>query len=137
MYVDNVAVWDGKAVLPKVRVPTLVILGVRDLVFEQSRYEEVVDLIPNAQLAKISVSAHMVQLERADAVNRAIQRFIGGESVSWREGRRAENIKLLQSRPWLLHYEDGVPYSLHYPTQPLFRFLDIVARRFPASPATL
>lgn len=137
MYLDNVAVWDGKAVLPQVRVPTLVILGVRDLVFEQSRYEDVVDLIPNAQLAKISVSAHMVQLERADSVNRSIQRFIGGESVSWREGRRAENIKLLQSRPWLLHYEDSVPYSLHYPTQPLFRFLDIAARRFPSASATM
>lgn len=137
MYLDNVAMWNGKQVLPQIRVPTLVILGVRDLVFEQSRYEEVADLIPNAQLAKISVSAHMVQLERADAVNRAIQRFIGSESVSWREGRRAERIKLLQTRPWLLHYEDDVPYSLHYPTQPLFRFLDIADRRFPNATATI
>lgn len=137
MYLDNVATWNGKDVLPQIHVPTLVILGVRDLVFEQSRYEEVADLIPNAQLAKIPVSAHMVQLERADAVNRAIQRFIGGESVSWREGRRAENIKMLQARPWLLHYEDGVPYSLQYPTQPLFRFLDIADRRFPNAVATI
>lgn len=137
MYLDTVALWDGKIILPQVRVPTLVILGVRDLVFEQSRYEQVADLIPNAQLAKIPVSAHMVQLERADAVNRAIQRFIGGESVSWREGRRAENIKMLQSRPWLLHYEDGVPFSLYYPTQPLYRFLDIAARRFPSATATM
>lgn len=137
MYLDTVSQWDGKAVLPNVRVPTLVILGVRDLVFEKTRYEEVADLIPNAQLAKISVSAHMVQLERADAVNRAISRFIGGESVSWREGRRAENIKLLQARPWLLHYEDGVPYSLNYPSQPLFRFLDIADRRFPNAIATI
>lgn len=137
MYLDTVARWDGQAILAQVRVPTLVILGVRDLVFEQSRYEQVADLIPNAQLAKIPVSAHMVQLERADAVNRAIQRFIGGESVSWREGRRAENIQMLQTRRWLLHYEDGVPYSLQYPTQPLFRFLDIAARRFPNSNATM
>lgn len=137
MYLDTVSVWDGKRVLPQVHVPTLVILGVRDLVFEQSRYEEVADLIPNAQLAKIPVSAHMVQLERATAVNRAIQRFIGGESVSWREGRRAENIKMLQTRPWVLHYEDGAPYSMHYPTQPLFRFLDIAARRFPHATATM
>jgi long-chain acyl-CoA synthetase len=137
MYLNNVATWNGREVLARIQVPTLVILGVRDLVFEQSRYEEVADLVPGAQLAKIPVSAHMVQLERADAVNRAIQRFIGGESVSWREGRRAENIKLLQKRPWLLHYEDGVPYSLHYPTQPLFRFLDIAARRFPAATATV
>lgn len=137
MYLKTVSTWDGKAILPGVRVPTLVILGVRDLVFERTLYEEVADLIPNAQLAKIPVSAHMVQLERADAVNRAISRFIGGESVSWREGRRAENIKMLQARPWLLHYEDGVPYSLNYPTQPLFRFLDIADRRFPDAIATV
>src|SRR5581483_9712410 len=137
MYLDTVARWDGTPIFPKMRVPTLIILGVRDLVYQQSRYEAVADLIPGAQLAKIPVSAHMVQLERSDAVNRAIQRFIGGESVSWREGRRAENIKLLQARPWLLYYEDDVPYTLEYPTQPLFRFLDIAARRFPSNTATL
>lgn len=137
MYTETVMRWDGRAVLPRLRVPTLVILGVRDLVYEKSRYEEVADLVPNAQLAKIPVSAHMVQLERADAVNRAIQRFIGGESVTWREGRRAESKQLLQARPWLIHYEDGVPFTLNYPTQPLFSFLDIAARRFPHSTATV
>jgi long-chain acyl-CoA synthetase len=141
MYTDTVAPFDGKQVFPQVRVPTLIILGVRDLVFEQARYEEVADLIPNAQLAKISVSAHMVQLERSDAVNRAIQRFMrqdtSPESVSWREGRQVEKIKLLQKRPWLAHYEDDVPYTLYYPTQPLFTFLDIAARRFPSATATV
>lgn len=135
MYLSTVANWDGRQVLPNVRVPTLIILGVRDLVFEQARYDEVADLIPGAQVAKIPVSAHMVQLERSEAVNRAIRRFIGTESVSWREGRHAERLKLLQARPWLLHYEDGVPPTLNYPTQPLFRFLDTAARRFPRARA--
>lgn len=137
MYLNTVSTWDGRALFPLIRVPTLVILGVRDLVYQQARYDEVADLIPGAQLAKISVSAHMVQLERSDAVNRAIQRFIGGESLAWRERRRAENLKLMATRPWLLHYEDGVPFRLNYPTQPLFRFLDTAARRFPSAPATL
>lgn len=137
MYLDTVSQWNGAEVLPQVRVPTLVILGVRDLVFKPSRYEQVADLIPNAQIAKIPVSAHMVQLERSDAVNRAIQRFIGGGSVSWREGRRQKRARMLQARPWLLHYEDGVPFTLQYPTQPLFTFLDIAARRFPRAPVTL
>jgi long-chain acyl-CoA synthetase len=137
MYNDTVTQFDGAQVFPQIRVPTLIILGVRDLVFDPARYEEVADLIPNAQVAKISVSAHMVQLERSDAVNRAIQRFIGSGSVSWRDGRQAEKTKLLQNRPWLLHYEDGVPFTLQYPTQPLFTFLDIAARRFPHAKATL
>lgn len=137
MYTDTVAQFDGTQVFPQIRVPTLIILGVRDLVFDPARYEKVADLIPGAQVAKIPVSAHMVQLERSDAVNRAIQRFIGSGSVSWREGRQQEKTKLLQSRPWLLHYEDGVPFTLQYPTQPLFTFLDIAARRFPHAKATL
>ena len=137
MYANAVSQFDGAQVFPQIRVPALVILGVRDLVFDPKRYEEVADLIPNAQLAKIPVSAHMVQLERSDAVNRAIQRFIGSESISWREGRQQEKIKLLEKRPWLLHYEDGVPFTLQYPTQPLFTFLDIAARQFPNAVATM
>lgn len=137
MYLNNVSQWDGYAVLPQIKAPTLIILGVRDLVYQQSLYEAVADLVPHATLAKIPVSAHMVQLERADAVNRALQRFIGSESVSWRNHRRAETAKLMQRRPWLAHYEDGVPFTLSYPTQPLFRFLDIAARRFPMRPAII
>jgi len=136
MYTDTVSQFDGKQLLPQIHAPALIILGVRDLVFDPARYEEVADLIPNAQIAKIPVSAHMVQLERSDAVNRAIQRFIGSGSVSWREGRQRERMQLLQKRPWLLHYEDGVPFTLQYPTQPLFTMLDIAARRFPRATAT-
>lgn len=137
MYLNAVEHWDGTDVFPQLHVPTLVILGVRDLVYDQARYDAVADLVPNVQLAKIPVSAHMVQLERAEAVNRAIQRFIGSESVSWREGRRAANAQLLAARPWLQHYEDGVPNTLSYPSQPLFRFLDTAARRFPHRPAVV
>jgi long-chain acyl-CoA synthetase len=40
-------------------------------------------------------------------------------------------------RPWLQHYEDGVPHTLSYPTMPLHGFLDESARKHPGSAAIL
>ncbi|MBI4787452.1 MAG: alpha/beta fold hydrolase [Chloroflexi bacterium] len=131
MYHNALSKWDGNDLLTRVRVPTLVIVGQRDLVFKQSAYEAVPDRIPAAQVAKIPVSAHLVMLERPDAVNRAIGRFLGGSVVSWREGRGRETLDLVNRRPWLRHYEPEVPYTVAYPSQPLVRFLEAAARRHP------
>ncbi len=137
MYHHALTRWNGYEHLPRLTMPTLVILGHRDLVFKQSAYDAVPDLIPHAQLAKIPVSAHLVQLERPDAVNRAITRFIGASAVSWRESRAQDKAALVQQRPWLKHYEPDVPYTLAYPSQPLFRFLDSAARRHPHTRALI
>jgi long-chain acyl-CoA synthetase len=137
MYHHALTQWNGRGHLPRLTMPTLVILGHRDFVFKQSAYEAVADLIPGAQLAKIPVSAHLVQLERPDAVNRAITRFIGASAVSWREGREHARAALVKQRPWLKHYEPDVPYTLAYPSQPLFRFLDSAARRHPHTRALI
>lgn len=137
MYHHALTQWHGRDYFPRLPMPTLVILGHRDLVFKQSSYDAVPDLIPHAQLAKISVSAHLVQLERPDAVNRALTRFLGVSSASWRESRAQEKAHLLEQRPWLRHYEADVPYTLAYPSQPLFRFLDSAARRHPHTRALI
>src|SRR5207244_1003999 len=70
------SVWRGSERWSQLRVPTLVMLGHRDDVFLREYYEDASRSIPNAQHVVISVSAHLVQLERPDAVNRAIRRFI-------------------------------------------------------------
>ncbi len=123
--------WHGDNYFTRVKMPALVIIGHRDIVFKQAAYDAVADLIPSAQLAKIPVSAHLVMLERPDAVNRAITRFLGSAPVSWREGREREKADLVRRRPWLRHYEADVPFTLAYPSQPLSRFLDTAARRHP------
>jgi len=41
------------------------------------------------------------------------------------------------TRPWLAHYDPGVPASIQYPEQPLFRFLEDAARKYPDSACTL
>src|SRR5207237_6157204 len=74
---DNVmATWPGGERFQQVRVPTLAILGHRDTVFLRQHYEDVPRSIPGAHQVVIPVSAHLVQLERPDAVNRALRRFM-------------------------------------------------------------
>jgi len=40
-------------------------------------------------------------------------------------------------KPWLKHYDPGVPTSIEYPAVPLFHFLEEAARQFPNVPATI
>ncbi len=42
---------------------------------------------------------------------------------------------LLEVRPWLRHYEPGVPQTIPYPARPLQSLLDAAADRFPDRPA--
>jgi len=137
MFHQALSPWQGLDYFPRLRVPSLVIIGHRDIVFKPAAYDAVPDLIAGAQIAKIPVSAHLVMLERPDAVNRAITRFIGASAVSWREGREREKADLVKRRPWLKHYEPGVPFTLAYPSQPLFRFLDTAARHYPRTRALI
>lgn len=43
----------------------------------------------------------------------------------------------MKSRPWLDHYDDGVPVSIEYPEIPLFDFLGQSARKYPDQPCTI
>ncbi len=43
----------------------------------------------------------------------------------------------MQQRPWLEHYDDGVPTTLSYPKIPLFGLLEESARRFSNNPAVI
>jgi long-chain acyl-CoA synthetase len=134
-YHATLSTWNSKALLPKVTVPTLTVMGHRDIVFPQASYQAVAEGIPNAQSVIIPVSAHLVQLERPDAVNRAIQRFLEPVPLSWRE--RGPKVQLTRDRPWLKHYEMGVPLVISLPSQPLHRFLESAARRHPRKTALI
>ncbi|MDP5007489.1 MAG: alpha/beta fold hydrolase, partial [Glaciimonas sp.] len=131
--------WDGTQYLRAIHAPTLVILGQRDILFNQSAYKEVARLIPNAEEIVIPVSAHQVMVERPDAVNRAIERFLLGlsdpaEQIERRNlakiERRVARKKLELERPWLKHYDARTPYHIKMPTMPLSRLLEATARRF-------
>jgi hypothetical protein len=85
----------------------------------------------------------MVMLERREAVNRSMERFLEGEGHrSWRESSRVVLKKkksgrdvLQAQRPWLENYEEGVPYTVGVPNIPLNHLLRSAVRRFPNHPA--
>ncbi len=143
LYHNALTRWNGAAVFPKIQTPTLVITGYRDRLFPTAAFAEVPALIPGAQQVKVPVSAHMVMIERAEAVNRAIERFVT-EPVAAPVGRptpRAISRPMSSTRgryptrPWLRFYDEGVPYTVSLPERPLYRFLERSARRFPLKTA--
>lgn len=141
-YNDNMSRWRGWDRFKELVVPTLVIRGNRDLVFEKPAFAKVTESIPGAEEADIGASGHMVMLERREAVDRSIERFLEGEGQrSWRESdsspqkRKGGRDSLRKERPWLKHYEAGVPYTVSVPSIPLHHLLRSSVRRFPSRPA--
>ncbi len=132
-YHNTLKRWNGWSLFRDIRTPTLVIMGHRDRVFPRAVYEEVPRALPNAQAVNVGVSAHLVLLERPDAVNRAVERFLGEGTRSWRDDERRR--QWVRQRPWLRFYDEGVPFTVGLTRRPLDRFLSSSARRFPRRPA--
>jgi long-chain acyl-CoA synthetase len=138
MYRNTLAPWNGWSLMRGLSMPVLVIRGSRDQVLAPQAYAEVARVIPKAEEVDVGSSGHMVMLERREAVNRAIERFItdDGQHATPRERdheseAEADQRRLRQERPWLDHYPDGVPYTMGLPPVPMHRLLRSAARRFP------
>lgn len=43
----------------------------------------------------------------------------------------------MSNKPWLAHYDKGVPQTIEYPQAPLFHFLDDAARKYPDRACTI
>jgi long-chain acyl-CoA synthetase len=43
----------------------------------------------------------------------------------------------MKDRPWLAHYDKGVPRTIDYPREPIFHFLEESARKFPDRACTI
>jgi long-chain acyl-CoA synthetase len=127
--------WNGFSLFRSLTVPTLVILGHRDIVHDRSMYEEVARVIPGAEVTDVGASGHMVMLERRDAVSRAIQRFLDDALRTWRDkdahAETSARAELIRQRPWLAYYEKRVPFTIAIPCVPVHQFLEAAVRRFP------
>jgi long-chain acyl-CoA synthetase len=133
MHRNTVSRWNGWSLFRGLTVPTLVIRGNRDRVLSAKSFEEVARTLPNAEEVDVGASAHMVMLERREAVNRAIERFV--EGTRSRRQTADDRAQLRRERIWLDHYPEGVPYTLGLPPVPIHRLLRSAARRFPLRPA--
>jgi long-chain acyl-CoA synthetase len=142
-YEHNLARWNGWSLFRGLDLPTLVLRGHLDLVFRSPYYDEVARALPNAEELDLGASGHMVMIERRDAVNRALASFISGETAgggrSWRaagaDTQENQREVLERERPWLDKYDEGAPYTIAVPRQPLDHLLASAARRFARRPA--
>jgi long-chain acyl-CoA synthetase len=137
MILNNMRQWQGWPLLRNIEVPTLIITGERDNYFPRHVFDDVGKMVPGAEVVDVGASKHKVQLERHQAVNRAIERFIGegkGQG-SWRDHVGAA--ALGDARPWLEAYSDGTPRTVPIPRRPLPEFLFSAADSLPRRTATL
>jgi long-chain acyl-CoA synthetase len=138
-YQHNMAIWEGRELFRQLSMPVLVVRGHLDPVLAKPLFDEVARLIPNVDEVDLGAAGHMVMLERRAAVNRAIERFLNSARESWR-GWQTEGdgrTQLIQERPWLAHYEEGVPYTIAIPRIPVTGLLDSALRRHPHHAALL
>lgn len=139
-YHQNMAVWNGWQKFSQLTVPTQVIRGHRDIVFDRPLFEKVAGSIPGAVDVDIDVSGHMVMLERRETVDRAIASFLDDDpKKTWRDksfvAPKTQRDELKRKREWLNHYEEGVPYTVDVPRIPAQHLLRSAVRRFPNRPA--
>ena len=78
-YTDLLAcrAFDGRALLPRLRTPTLVVAGADDAVTPVSCAEELAREIPGARLSILQAAGHQAPLEQSDAVNGLLVEFAG------------------------------------------------------------
>ncbi len=142
MHDGAMASWPGEKRMALIQTPTLVVLGQRDTVFNRDYYEGVTKTIPGAKQVVIPVSAHLVQLERSEATNRAIRRFIDPRPPTESGGNipspvLRNNPARYAAAPWLLSYDPDVPEHIPLPKTLLHDLLSNAAGDFPDHPALI
>lgn len=137
MMLNNMRQWQGWPLLRSIRTPTLILTGERDTYFPRRVFEDAARMVPGAEVIDVGASKHKVQLERHQAVNRAIERFVSeGRRGSWRE-QPAAAPGVLSARPWLKSYGRDTPHTVPIPRQPLHKFLEGAANWVPKHTATI
>jgi long-chain acyl-CoA synthetase len=136
---NNMSKWKGWDLLEKIRTSSLIITGAEDRYFPRWVFEDVSKKMTKAEVIDMGASKHKVQLERHNAVNRAIKRFIhqeqGTEQISWRDqGKISSSVPF---RPWFNSYGKHTPHRIPIPRKPLFSFLETAADWVPNKIATI
>lgn len=129
MMANNMRHWQGWNLMRNISTPTLIITGERDNYFPRRVFEDVGKMIPNAEVIDVGSAKHKVQLERHQAVTRAIERFAEDRNRSWRDEDLDESP--LANRVWLKSYSPGTPHTIPIPKRPLPDFLESAAGWLP------
>lgn len=74
---ENMMSYDGRPVLDRIQVPTLIIAGRNDSVTPRDHQEEIHRRIRNSQFLMVPMGSHCAQLDMPDLVNLKIEQFLG------------------------------------------------------------
>ncbi len=139
MMLNTLSKWRGWDLMAQITTPTLIVTGERDRYFPREVFTRVAESIPGAEVVDIGASKHKVQLERHQAVNRAIERFMfedeKGHRLSWRD--RSGEVTFSDQRPWLRSYDKHTPTNIPIPRQPMHKFLEVASDWLPKHTATV
>lgn len=83
--------WRGWGLLPAIVTPTLIVGGQFDFIVPPAVLQRMRAELPNARFEQIRYARHLPQIERFEAVNRAIEGFIG-RRPSWRGEQEEEEM---------------------------------------------
>lgn len=136
MMVNNMLDWKGWETMKQIETPTMIITGARDRYFPRWVFDNVGKTIPNAEVVDVGTAKHKVQLERHQAVNRAIERFISDDAQRLWRGYDV-TVNPFSERIWLSNYGPGVPASVPVPRRTLPTFLESSAYWFPKRTAII
>ncbi len=74
---DHAPTSDGFSVLPRVRIPVLLVRGGSSEAFPEASAEQALALLPNARLTVIPDTTHFVPMEEPEAIVQAAREFFG------------------------------------------------------------
>jgi 3-oxoadipate enol-lactonase len=80
---DALAVWDFRASLATIPVPTLVLVGSDDPATTPEQARLIADGVPDAELVVLPHAAHLLNVEQPDAFNEAALAHLTGEEARW------------------------------------------------------
>ncbi len=73
---------DQRGLLPKIKVPTLILVGLEDTITPVALSQEMDQAIPNSELVIIDGSSHGAIIEKAEQANEAIRAWAGSVSLN-------------------------------------------------------
>ncbi|MGE0633583.1 MAG: alpha/beta fold hydrolase [Pseudobdellovibrionaceae bacterium] len=75
-FFEELMAYDGEGILPKIKVPTLIMSGEKDGVTPQKYQHHMKSLIPGSEFVSVPYGSHCTQLDFPDFVNLRIEKFI-------------------------------------------------------------
>ncbi|MCB0411512.1 MAG: alpha/beta hydrolase [Bdellovibrionales bacterium] len=84
---EDMIAFDGRDILPRIQVPTLIIGGKKDYVTPQKHQMKLHRMIKGSDLLMVPYGSHCSQLDMPDLINLAIEKFLKSDGLTFEAHR--------------------------------------------------